>query len=68
MNKYPSVTIRIDQDLLDAVTIAASDKAISRSRLIIEAINLYVDAYMSEELLDDEECRYCRHKRNNENT
>ena len=38
MKKYPSVTIRIDQDLLDAVRLLAKELGISTSRFIKEAL------------------------------
>ena len=38
MKKYPTVTIRIDQDLLDAVQTLAKELGISTSRFIRQAL------------------------------
>ena len=38
MKKYPSVTIRVDQDLLDAIRALAKELGVSTSRFIREAL------------------------------
>ena len=45
MKKYPTVTIRIDQDLLDRINKAAGMNYVSRSTLIRTAIMLYLEIH-----------------------
>jgi predicted transcriptional regulator len=50
VNKYPSVTFRIETDLLEAIDVIADSRRISRSRFIIDALESHIDAYIEEGL------------------
>lgn len=50
MNKYPSVTFRIDQGLLEALDKAAEYRGVSRSNFINAAITIQIAAYLDEVL------------------